>query len=72
MGLKMPSDVIRDLMVINQELRQVLKTHHQWHQDIGVVKLVHGDGEETELDLSAEFCDSDLCDKTMEALAFEP
>ncbi len=52
-------------------LRKVLERHHQWHQDIGAVKLIHDDGKETELDLSLEYSDSSLCDETIEALAFD-
>jgi len=53
----------------NLKLQQVIEQHHKWHQDIGIVKLIHEDGKETELDLSLEYSDSSLCDETMEALA---
>ena len=59
---------IKELKDENEKLRAVLKRHHQWHQDIGVVKLVHEDGKETELDLSMEYSDSSLCDESIEAL----
>lgn len=49
----------------NKRLREALEMHHQWHQDVGVVKLVPGD---IELNLSLEYTDSTLCEKTMEAL----
>ena len=52
-----------------KKLKQVLSKHHQWHQDIGLVKLIHENSKETELDLSTEYSDSSLCDDTMDALS---
>lgn len=49
-----------------EALREALAMQHQWQQDIGVVKLMPGDHE---LNLSLEYSDSTMCEKTCEALA---
>ncbi|MCB1460946.1 MAG: Lar family restriction alleviation protein [Nitratireductor sp.] len=47
--------------------KEVLRKHHRWHDGIGVVKFTE-DGQEIELDLSAEYGDSTLHEETVEAL----
>lgn len=47
--------------------KEVLRKHHRWHDGIGVVKFTE-DGQEIELDLSAEYGDSTLYEETVEAL----
>lgn len=53
-------------------LRQALEAHHVWHQNIGTVQIEHAEGEWHELDMSLEYSDSFLCEKTLAALAKEP
>jgi len=56
-----------------EQLKAVLKKHHKWHEDIGVVKLIYGGSiDDVQLDLSAEYADSSLCEETMAALALQP
>ncbi len=52
-----------ELIMERAKLRSVLAMHHQWHQDIGTV-IIDGD----ELNLSLEYSDSTMCEKTMEVL----
>ena len=53
------------------ELRAVLKSHHDWHQAVGTV-LFPAEPEQPgpiEIDLSAEYADSTLCERTLRALS---
>ncbi len=48
----------------------VLKQHHDWHQEIGTILFpaeAQQDGP-TEIDLSVEYADSTLCNRTMDAI----
>ncbi len=45
-----------------------LKQHHAWHQQIGTVMTPVADHGPVELDLSAEYADSSLCEVTMDAM----
>lgn len=56
---------LEDEKVRTGKLVEALNMHHQWHQDIGAVTLDDG----TELNLSLEYADSTMCEKTDEALA---
>jgi hypothetical protein len=49
-----------------REMAEALRMQHQWQQEIGVVKLMPGDHE---LNLSLEYSDSTMCEKTHAALA---
>lgn len=55
-----------------RELLDVLAEHHKWHQEIGWVRLVAnaetGLLEPVDIDLSLEYGDSTLCEKTERAL----
>ncbi len=53
----------------NEQLRNVLRAHNQWHLDLGEIGLFKDkDGEWIVLDMSAEYCGSDLYEKTIKAL----
>ena len=51
-----------------EKLVETLRQHHKWHQELGEVKIKLGNNEWLELDLSLEYSDSSLCEKTCECL----
>lgn len=58
--------------VKRRQIRDVLLKHHQWHQEIGMVRLVANEetglNEPVDLDMSLEYQDSTLCEETEAAL----
>ncbi len=52
----------------NERLRKALLEHHRWHQDVGDILLPVEEGEPIKLDLSAEYADSSMCERTIAAL----
>lgn len=54
-----------------QSVFDALETHHKWHCDIGTVTFPAEEEvpEPVEIDLSAEYGDSTLCQRTVKALA---
>lgn len=54
------------------EVRKVLRDHHKWHAESGVLGIPDGDGGWIEMDNSAEYADSRLCQRTGEALRDMP
>lgn len=55
-----------------RELEALLREHHQWHMQSGVIGLQDGDGGWVEIDNAAEYSDSLMYERTEKALAGMP
>lgn len=54
----------------NARLREALRSHHEWHQNLGEIGLYKDDnGEWVAIDMSLEYTDSALCRETFQALS---
>lgn len=49
-------------------LRDALAAHHEWHMGLGVIGIAKDGGRWIDLDMSVEYGDSRLCDRTLDAL----
>lgn len=74
-----PSDtsLVERLRTERDEAVEVLRLHHKWHAESGVIGLPDGDGGWIEMDNAAEYGDSTLYRRTVGVLdhhppAFEP
>jgi len=65
---------VATLRASEARLREALQKHHQWHLNVGEVLFPaeNGQAEPTEIDLTAEYQDSSLCETTCAALQGEP
>lgn len=50
-------------------LSGALKLHHDWHLNSGTIGLPDGDGGWIEMDNAAEYSDSEMCQRTIDALS---
>lgn len=53
-------------------LERSLREHHRWQCESGRIKLEVGDGEWVEIDNAAEYANSGMCERTVEALSHPP
>jgi len=60
---------IASLVRERDEARKVLRDHHKWHAESGVLGIPDGDGGWIEMDNGAEYADSRLCQRTEAAIS---
>jgi hypothetical protein len=70
--LREAADALSSLVRERDEARKVLRDHHKWHAESGVLGIPDGDGGWIEMDNGAEYADSRLCQRTEEALRDMP
>ncbi len=72
--LEEKDDALKTVTAQVARLVEALKEHHQWHQNLGTIGIGKDpeDGEWIELDMSLEYSDSPLYEKTEAALSPAP
>lgn len=63
------ADALSSLVRERDEARKVLRDHHKWHAESGVLGIPDGDGGWIEMDNGAEYADSRLCQRTEAAIS---
>jgi len=66
------ADALSSLVRERDEARRVLRDHHKWHAESGILGIPDGDGGWIEMDNGAEYADSRLCQRTEETLRDMP
>lgn len=66
------ADALSSLVRERDEAREVLRDHHKWHAESGILGIPDGEGGWIEMDNGAEYADSRLCQRTEEALRDMP
>jgi len=66
------ADALSSLVRERDEALKVLRDHHKWHAESGILGIPDGDGGWIEMDNGAEYGDSRLYERTVEALRDMP